>query len=69
MERLVALGVALPAVVNRAVRGMAGRKHLADLLAGVTGDFVPADRVLRLAYLSELFLAPPAAAAPSSSWQ
>jgi geranylgeranyl reductase family protein len=69
VERLVAFGVAVPAVVNRAVRGMAGRKHLADLLAGVTGDFVPADRVLRLSYLSELFLAPTRAPAHPIPWQ
>jgi geranylgeranyl reductase family protein len=67
VERLVALGVAVPGIVNRAVRGMAGRKHLADLLAGVTGDFVPADRVLRLSYLAEMFLAPTASG--RSPWQ
>jgi len=58
VEQLVAAGVAVPGVVNRAVRSMARRKPLADLLAGVTGDFVPADRVLRLSYLSQLFLSP-----------
>lgn len=58
VERLIALGVACPPVINRAVRSMASRKHLADLLAGVTGDFIPADRVLRLSYLSALFLSP-----------
>ena len=69
VERLVALGVAVPAVVNRAVRGMAGRKHLADLLAGVTGDFVPAARVLRLSYLTELFLAPVSLPPQTSPWR
>lgn len=68
VERLVALGVAWPPVVNRAVRSMALRKELADLLAGVTGDFVPADRVLRLSYLSRLFLAP-APVTPHPTWQ
>ena len=67
VERLVAFGVAVPPVVNRAVRAMAARKHLADLLAGVTGDFVPADRVLRLSYLSQLFLAP--AGGASMPWR
>lgn len=66
VERLVALGVAWPPMVNRAVRAMSHRKDLADLLAGVTGDFVPADRVLRLSYLSRLFLAP---AASHPTWQ
>lgn len=69
VERLVAFGVAVPAVVNRAVRGMAGRKHLADLLAGVTGDFVPAARVLRLSYLSELFLAPAPLPSQTPPWR
>ena len=69
VERLVAFGVAVPTVVNRAVRGMAGRKHLADLLAGVTGDFVPAARVLSLSYLSELFLAPAALPSQTSPWR
>lgn len=67
VERLVAFGVAHAPVVNRAVRGMAARKPLADLLAGVTGDFVPAERVLRLSYFSRLFLAP-APAAPPTPW-
>lgn len=58
VERLVAAGVAVPAVVNRAVAAMAARKPLADLLAGVTGDFVPASHVLRLPYLAQLFLTP-----------
>ena len=35
-----------------------GRKSLADLLVGVTGDFVPAREVLRLGYLARLFVAP-----------
>lgn len=58
VERLVAFGVAWAPVVNRAVHGMAQRKPLADLLAGVTGDFVPAARVLRPSYFARLFLAP-----------
>ena len=66
VERLVALGVAWPPMVNRAVRSMSRHKDLADLLAGVTGDFVPADRVLRLSYLTRLFLAP---AASHATWQ
>jgi hypothetical protein len=37
---------------------MAARKELADLLVGVTGDFVPASQVLRLGYLARLFLLP-----------
>jgi flavin-dependent dehydrogenase len=47
VEYLVGVGVAWPAVMNRATRALAARKDLADLLAGVTGDFVPARHVLR----------------------
>jgi geranylgeranyl reductase family protein len=58
VERLIGIGVASPPVVNRAVRALAGRKELADLLVGVTGDFVPANEVLRLGYLTRLFITP-----------
>jgi flavin-dependent dehydrogenase len=58
VERLIGAGVAAPSIVNRAARALAGRKHLADLLAGVTGDFVPAREVLSLAYLAQLFVLP-----------
>ena len=62
VERLVAAGVALPFVANRAIRSLAADKSLADLLVGVTGDFVPARRVLNVSYLARLFRfhAPPA---------
>ncbi|HJQ21753.1 MAG TPA: FAD-dependent oxidoreductase [Gemmatimonadaceae bacterium] len=64
VEQLIALGVAIPAVANRAVRSLARDKRLADLLVGVTGDFVPARRVLALDYLARLFVLP----APTA-WQ
>ncbi|HVT40899.1 MAG TPA: FAD-dependent monooxygenase [Gemmatimonadaceae bacterium] len=57
LERLVALAVALSPVLNRAARVLARRPHLADLLVGVTGDFVPAREVLRPGFLAQL-LAP-----------
>jgi flavin-dependent dehydrogenase len=60
IERLVAAGVAIPGVVNRAVRGLAADKQLADLLVGVTGDFVPAGKVLNASFLARLFLVSPA---------
>jgi flavin-dependent dehydrogenase len=56
VERLIGLGVALPAVTERAVRSLARDKQLADLLVGVTGDFVPAREVLSARYLARLFL-------------
>jgi flavin-dependent dehydrogenase len=58
VERLVAAGVAVPFVANRAIRSMAADKSLADLLVGVTGDFVPARRVLNVRYLARLFRFP-----------
>ncbi len=56
VERLVALAVATPAIMNRAARRLARRKEMADLLVGVAGDFVPAREVLSLRYLSRLIL-------------
>jgi flavin-dependent dehydrogenase len=58
VERLIGAGVALPVVANRAARAMAARKELADLLVGVTGDFVPPASVLRLGYLARLLVQP-----------
>jgi flavin-dependent dehydrogenase len=58
VERLIGIGVASGAVANRAIRAMAARKELADLLVGVTGDFIPAHHVLRLGYLAQLFVVP-----------
>jgi geranylgeranyl reductase family protein len=69
VERLIGTGVAIPAVVNRVVRALAGRKELADLLAGVTGDFVPASAVLRPSYLARLFVLPVSTSPPTSAWR
>jgi geranylgeranyl reductase family protein len=59
VERLVGLGVAVPPIMNRAVRSLAARKPMADLLAGVTGDFVPASQVLRADFLARLMFPAP----------
>lgn len=56
VERIVALAVALPALMNHAARRLASRKDMADLLVGVAGDFVPPREVLSLRYLSRLLL-------------
>lgn len=58
VERMIGSAVAWPTILNRAVGALAARKDLADLIVGVTGDFVPADRVLRLGFLAQLFLMP-----------
>ena len=57
VERLVALAVEMSPILNRAARVLARRSHLADLLVGVAGDFVPAREVLRPGFLMQL-LAP-----------
>jgi flavin-dependent dehydrogenase len=56
VERLIALAVAVPVVMNHAAARLSRRKDLADLLVGVAGDFVPAREVLSLRYLSQLLL-------------
>src|SRR6185436_13780845 len=52
VEQMVGVGVASSLIANRVTRALAARKPLADLLAGVTGDFVPANRVLRPGFLA-----------------
>jgi menaquinone-9 beta-reductase len=54
VERAVGVAVAFPALINHAARALAARKDLADLLVGVTGDFVPAREVLRPGYIWRL---------------
>ena len=50
------LAVGAPALMNHAARALARRRDLADLLVGVTGDFVPASEVLRARFLLPLLL-------------
>lgn len=57
VERLVGIAVAFPALMNRAAKSLSRRRQLADLLIGVTGDFVPTREVLRPRVLLQL-LAP-----------
>ncbi len=58
VERLIATVVAWPPLIDRAARVLSRRREMADLLVGVTGDFVPARAVLNVRYLSRLFLTP-----------
>lgn len=67
VERFIGASVASPMIVNRAARALAGNKNLADLLVGVTGDFVPASQVLRLGFLARLFVLPIAAGGATSA--
>jgi len=55
VERIIGLVVAHPPLINQAARVLSERPDMADLLVGVTGDFVPAREVLRAGYLLKLF--------------
>ena len=55
VERMIGAVVGAVPLINRAARGLSARKELADLLIGVTGDFVPAREVIRLGYLWKVF--------------
>lgn len=58
VEWIIAAVVGSPRLMNRAARVLAVRKDMADLLVGVTGDFVPARAVLNLRYITTLFALP-----------
>jgi len=64
VETFIACGVAIPPVSNRAARALRANPRLADLLVGVTGDFVPARRVLRPDYLAALLILPVSSSTP-----
>ena len=59
VERLVGTAVAFPMLMNRAAGVLGRRKDMADLLVGVTGDFVPPRALLRPAFLFGLLLGRP----------
>ena len=58
VERLIASAIGFAPAINYFARVLEGRKDMADLLVGVTGDFVPAREVLRAGYLLNLFRHP-----------
>ena len=55
VERLISSAVGFAPAINYFARTLEARKDMADLLVGVTGDFVPAREVLRPGYLLNLF--------------
>ncbi|MEO7963289.1 MAG: FAD-dependent monooxygenase [Gemmatimonadaceae bacterium] len=66
VERAIGIAVAFPSLLDRAARSLSARRELADLLVGVTGDFVPASEVLRPSFVARLLFpqrpdSPPAA--------
>ena len=67
VEWVIGAVVASPRLMNRAARVLAARKDMADLLVGVTGDFVPASAVLNARYILSLFLLPISRSAPHAA--
>ena len=59
VERLINAAVSFAPAMNYFARSLEARKDMADLLVGVTGDFVPASEVLRARYLFDLLWQPP----------
>ncbi len=51
VERVISAAVSSPLLMNHAARVLGRRRDLADLLIGVTGDFVPPAAVLRPSFL------------------
>jgi flavin-dependent dehydrogenase len=57
LERAIATAIASPLLINLAAKALARRADLADLLVGVTGDFVPARAVLKPTFVLQLIAA------------
>jgi flavin-dependent dehydrogenase len=55
VERVIAAIVANPWLINRAARTLARRRDMADLLIGVTGDFIPAREIVNARYVLTTF--------------
>ena len=56
VERLIGYTMLFPALFDRAVGRLGRRAGMADTLIGVTGDFVPARRVLNPHFLARMIL-------------
>ena len=59
VERVIAAVVGSPRLINRAAKNLAARKDLADLLIGVTGNFVPPHEIITAGYLWNVFIGSP----------
>ena len=66
VERLIGAAVGWAPAMNYFSRTLEARKDMADLLVGVTGNFVPAREVLRPAYLLNLFRSSSSSPAPGA---
>ena len=58
LERIVGMAIAYPWFLNNAAKVLSKRKDMADLLAGVAGDYVPAELVLSPRFLFNIFISP-----------
>jgi len=58
VERAIGAAVASPLLMDHAARTLSRRRDMADLLVGVTGDFVPAREVLRPGFVWRLLVGP-----------
>jgi flavin-dependent dehydrogenase len=56
VERLIGYGMYFPALFDRAIGRMGRRPAMAHTLIGVTGDFLPAGRVLNPGFLARMML-------------
>ena len=56
VERLIGYGMLFPALFDHAVERIGRRAGMADTLIGVTGDFVPARRVLNPLFLARMLI-------------
>jgi geranylgeranyl reductase family protein len=55
VERVIAAVVGSPWLINRAATALSRRRDLADLLIGVTGDFVPSNEIVNARYVLSAF--------------
>ena len=56
VERMIGYGMTFPALFDRAVARLGRRRGMAHTLIGVTGDFVPARKVLHPIFLARMLL-------------
>jgi flavin-dependent dehydrogenase len=57
VERAIGMAISSPPLINLAAKALSRRTDLADLLVGVTGDFVPAREVLKPRFTLQLLAA------------
>ena len=56
VQKVVALAVAFPPLLNQTVKAAAGRRVVSDLVVDVASGFSPASELMRPSFLRELLL-------------